>query len=462
MMTLMAIISVMSFICHELMLLAAVGIVISGFSDLAVDLIWIARAAWRRLFIYSRFKPANSETLTPAANAGPIAIFIPAWDESAVIEPMLRHAVASLGVGNWRIYVGAYPNDPDTIAAVSRVESLHVRLVVGDVPGPTTKADCLNTLWKKLEKDEHTEQRRFKAIVLHDAEDVVHPFEVRLFDRMIEHFDLVQLPVLPLIDRHSRWIGGHYNDEFAEHHSKTIVVREAIGAAVPAAGVGCAFSRDMLGRIAAARGGTPFDHDSLTEDYELGLRIGELGGRAAFVRLPVRRNGPVVAVRAHFPATLRAAVRQKARWMTGIALSGWDRLGWNGSIAERWMRVHDRRAPLTALIVLAAYVASSLYGLVWLAQAIFGTAGVEIPPLLQLLVTTGAALMIWRLSMRCFLVTRAYGVGEGIRSIPRAVIGNFIMMMAASRALSLYLEMRRSGTVRWDKTDHHFPDLVAE
>lgn len=458
----MASVAIVAAACRELMLIAATGIVIGGINDLVVDLIWIARTMWRHIFIYRQFPAANSENLAPAAASGPVAIFIPAWDESAVIGHMLRHAASAWGNADWRIYAGAYPNDPGTIAAINAVNSTKIHIVIGDLPGPTTKADCLNTLWARLERDERVEGRRFKAVVLHDAEDVVHPFEIRLFDRMIEHFDLVQLPVLPLIDRRSRWVGGHYNDEFAEHHSKTIVVREAIGAAVPAAGVGCAFERDILGRVAAARGGAPFDHDSLTEDYELGLRIGELGGRAAFVRLPVQRNGPVVAIRAHFPATLRAAVRQKSRWMTGIALAGWDRLGWSGNIAERWMRAHDRRAPLTALILLAAYGSGLLYTFIGIARMLLPVPGVDISPSLRALMTAGAALMAWRLAIRCIFVARAYGFVEGLRSIPRALVGNLVMILAAVRALRLYVEMRRSGIVRWDKTDHHFPEMAAE
>src|SRR3546814_4746345 len=66
---------------------------------------------------------------------------------------------------------------------------------------------------------------------------------------------------------------------------------------------------------------------SWTEDYGIGLRIGALGGRGILARVPEYPGGPVVAVRAYFPATLDAAVRQKARWLFGIALAGWDRTG---------------------------------------------------------------------------------------------------------------------------------------
>src|SRR3546814_16369629 len=98
----------------------------------------------------------------------------------------------------------------------------------------------------------------------------------------------------------------------------------------------------MMDRIVAMNGGRPFDEASITEDYELGLKIGALGGRGIIVRLPAG-TGSVVATREHFPATLDAAVRQKARWLTGIALHGWDRMGWRGSVPEREMRSEERR-----------------------------------------------------------------------------------------------------------------------
>jgi bacteriophage N4 adsorption protein B len=55
------------------------------------------------------------------------------------------------------------------------------------------------------------------------------------------------------------------------------------------------------------------------------------------------------------------------------------------------------------------------------------------------------------------LVARLYGWREGLRSIPRAVVANIIDMMAARRAVGLYLTARRDGVVRWDKTRHDFP-----
>lgn len=445
---------------YELTLFAVIGFIVGGVDDLIVDMIWLVRSLWRRVFVYPFHHRANAGTLAKPESPGRIIVFIAAWDESAVIGRMLDHALKAFDHDNYRIYIGCYPNDRATVAAVRAVGSRYVRLVVGERPGPTTKADCLNTLWHALLHDEAVDGFRAKAVVLHDAEDIVHSAELRVFDTLIERFALVQLPVLPLVDSQSRWISGHYSDEFAEAHGKTIVVREAIGAAIPAAGVGCAFSRDLLARVAAQRGGEPFDRDSLTEDYEIGLRLASFGGRGAFVRLPGAGRHSMVGVRAHFPATLDAAVRQKSRWITGIALAGWDRLGWQGGWAEVWMRLHDRRALIGAVVLLAGYAALVLTSGLWAAHWMFGTARPATTASLDFLLSISGMILLWRLAVRCAFVTFAYGWREGIRAIPRAVIGNVIAIMAARRALWLYLRMRRDGIVRWDKTAHAFPDVM--
>jgi glycosyl transferase family 2 len=439
-------------IMREMALFAAAGFLLLGLGDLGVDLLWIAMRTARR-----RDCPDSADALPAAEAPGLLVLFVPAWDEAAVIGAMLRSTLAACGTGDYRIYVGCYPNDPGTIAAVRALGVARVRLVVGPVPGPTTKADCLNRLWEALLADEAAEGRRAKAVVLHDAEDVVHSAELALFDRLVERFDFVQLPVLPLIDRESRWVGGHYADEFAEAHGKELAVRQALGASLPSAGVGCAFSRSALARIAARSGGLPFDADSITEDYELGLRISEDGGAAAFVRTRAAPGGKMVATREYFPGTIAASVSQKARWIAGIALCGWDRLGWGAGLAERWMRLRDRQSPLAALLLLAGYGALALWLALELRAALTGVRPAPLPPALVLLTFVNLALLAWRLAMRFGFVAAAYGWREGLRSIPRAVVGNVIAILAAREALGRYRAARRTGRPRWDKTHHIFP-----
>jgi adsorption protein B len=442
----------------ELALFAGAGFLLFALNDLAVDLIYFGRRGWRALTIYSRFPRSFASELTaspPPAGRGPIAVFIPAWDESLVIAPMLKATLHRLRHSNYRLFVGYYRNDPATAAAIASVADERIEPVVVDVDGPTTKADCLNHLYDALLVYETDTGAAARAIVFHDAEDLVHPLELALFDRLIDRAGLIQLPVLPLPDPSSPWIAGHYCDEFAEAHIKELVVREAVGAAIPLAGVACAIAREPLASLAALHDGRPFAGGSLTEDYELGLVAGELGLKTMFVRIPAYPGDrAIVASRGHFPSSLGAAVRQKARWLGGIALTGWDRLGWRGGIGERWMRMRDRRGPLAALLLAAAYLAALLWSQMWVAEMLGAPVRLRAGTALAMLLTVNAWLLAWRVLMRAAFTTSAYGWRQGLMSVPRLVVGNIIAMLAAARALAIYV---RNGPPKWDKTRHIFP-----
>lgn len=448
------IIECLAAIVRELALFAAVGFLLLGASDLAVDLIWIS------LKLKRRFVGTTSAGVPGAYRRQDcrLAIFVPAWQEEAVIGRMLARALDVWDGAEFRIFVGCYPNDPATIAAVQRVSDPRVHLVIGPQPGPTTKAANLNALWRTLGAVDPGGQR-FQAVVLHDAEDVVHSAELKLFAGMIDRFDLIQLPVLPLPDRSSRWTAGSYLDEFAENHGKEMVVREALDAGVPSAGVGCAVSREAL-ELLAGPDNAPFDAASVTEDYEMGLKLHALGRTTAFVRLPSGDSGGVVATREHFPADWRSAVKQKSRWIAGIALSGWDRLGWGNSLAERWMRLRDRQALLAALLLVIAYTTMIALPLVAFAADWIGHPVVLITPALATLMMIATGLLVWRLIMRFSFVAASYGLVEGLRSVPRIVVSNVIAMLAAREALARYGRARRSGTSEWGKTAHVFPDRI--
>jgi bacteriophage N4 adsorption protein B len=206
---------------HELALFSAVGILIAGLDDLLIDLIWIARAGWRRLFIYTRHLRADAAAVSEQAD-GRVAVFVPAWREAEVIGPMLATAVTRWGSAAYRIYVGCYSNDPASIAAVHAIASQtdRIRPVLNPRAGPTTKGDNLNAMWRAMLDDEAREGRPFDAVALHDAEDVVHPAEIGIYAALCRRYDLVQLPVLPLIERERGWwaraISSTYADEFSE------------------------------------------------------------------------------------------------------------------------------------------------------------------------------------------------------------------------------------------------------
>jgi adsorption protein B len=118
------------------------------------------------------------------------------------------------------------------------------------------------------------------------------------------------------------------------------------------------------------------------------------------------------------------------------------------------MRMRDRRGPLSALLLVAAYSAALLWSQLWLAEALGARVEARMDPLLSLILMINGALLAWRILMRAGFTASAYGWREGLRSVPRLVIGNVIAMLAAARALSLHLG---GGARRWDKTRHIFP-----
>ncbi|KLE33749.1 glycosyltransferase family 2 protein, partial [Aurantiacibacter luteus] len=245
------------------------------------------------------------------------------------------------------------------------------------------------------------------------------------------------------------------NGQFEESHGKTLVVRSLIGAGIPAAGVGCAFGRGTLETMARRSEDLgPFSHETLTEDYELGIKVASIGGRSTLLRAR-GEDGELVATRAYFPSSLSHAVRQKARWLHGIAFQGWDRLGWNGGLGERWMRMRDRRGPLSAIVLFAGYILLILVVL----HILLNWLGYDIPwkstAVLNLILMANLVSLAWRVVMRFAFTAREYGVIEGLWGVVRLPISNIIAMMAARRGIVSYIRALRGEPAKWDKTEHN-------
>jgi len=432
---------------HEMLLFTAAFFALGVIDELAVDIVYLSK----RLRGQLKATQVSDAELSGGQLAGRAAVFIPAWQESAVIGPTIRHMLASWPQEALRIYVGCYRNDPATIAtvAVAARGDARVRLVVHGEDGPTSKADCLNRLYAALCIDEIRLGEQMRMVVLHDAEDMVDPAALCLLDFSMWRSDFTQLPVLALPQDNSRFIGTHYSDEFAEAHARTMVVRDSLGAAIPGAGVGCAIARRVLAQL----GNEPFASQSLTEDYELGLRVAQMGGQGRFLRCRTK-EGRLVATRAYFPSELPAAVRQKTRWMHGIALQGWDRLGWKGSPVDLWMQLRDRRGPLAAILLAMAYVLVAMSLIAWTLVGLDLVEPLPASPFLKGLLLFNLGGLLLRMVSRAIYSGREYGWRVGLMAIPRLFVSNIISVMAGRRALLAYARTLRGGAVIWDKTEH--------
>ncbi len=203
--------AILDLLLRELLLFAAFWFALGALEDLAIDIIWAARRIYRRIVHYRRRPPMRAHEIPLADNPGLIAVFVPSWQEAAVIGQMLAHCDSVWGGGStaYRIYAGCYANDEAGIEVLS-AQPQSVRAVTVPHDGPTTKADCLNHLWMALIADELVAGEKAKAVLLHDSEDLVHRDELRIVDRLIERQAAIQFPVVPERVPGSRWISGHY------------------------------------------------------------------------------------------------------------------------------------------------------------------------------------------------------------------------------------------------------------
>jgi bacteriophage N4 adsorption protein B len=437
---------------HELLLFAATFFLIGSIDELAVDGAYL----WLRMTGRARTPLVDEAELAGRPLAGRCAVFVPAWQEHQVIAAMIDYALGAWDHDELRLYVGCYRGDTATLSEAMRggAGDPRLRIVVHDAAGPTCKADCLNRLYQALQDDELREGAPARMVVLHDAEDMIDPAALSLLDAAIERWDFVQLPVLALPHPGSPLVSGHYTDEFCEAHGRSMVVRSALGQGLPGAGVGCAIARPWLARLDRARSGAgPFAVGALTEDYELGLQLAALGARSRFLRARTTQ-GRLIATRAFFPTTMASAVRQKTRWLHGIALQGWDRLGWPRSTAGLWMQLRDRRGPLAALLLALAYVLVVVSGV----ELALSSAGVMTPappsPTLQTLLWINLGALLWRLAARAVFTTREFGLAQGLLAIPRVIVSNTVAIVAARRALVAYCRSLRGAPPAWDKTEH--------
>ena len=456
-------------------------IFISSVDDLFVDAWYWVRELYRKLTVQRRYQPLKEEQLL-AVPEKPLAIMVPAWLEYDVIASMLESMVGTLDYKNYMIFVGTYCNDERTKTEVERMRRRYRQLVRVEVPhdGPTCKADCLNWIVQAIFKQNSLQPEPFAGVILHDSEDVLHPLELKYYNYLLPRVDFIQLPVTSLEREWYELVAGTYMDEFAEWHSKDLVVRESLSKMVPSAGVGTCFSRKALEQLSAQTNNQPFNTDSLTEDYDIGARLSRMGMKQIFGKFPVQylvRRKPLfgfgkekmtalsmpLGIREFFPNTFKTAYRQKARWTLGIGLQGWSQVGWEGSLATKYLLFRDRKGLITSFIAILAYVLL-LNFLLFIVAEHLGWWTIYYPSIfsasdwLIVLMVLNTIALILRVSQRSWFVSRIYGWEHGLLAIPRMVVGNFINAMAAARAWRLFITHVITGKpLAWDKTMHDFP-----
>ncbi|GGP23097.1 cyclic di-3',5'-guanylate-activated glycosyltransferase NfrB [Silvimonas iriomotensis] len=484
----MSLLDIFSTYLYGLKLIAitvAVMMLVSGIDDLFIDVVYWCRRFWRWVTIYREHQRLDYTALYEP-DEKPLAIMVPAWHETGVIGKMAELAATTLDYENYHIFVGTYPNDPDTQRDVDEVCARfpNVHKVVCARPGPTSKADCLNNVLDAILQFERRASFEFAGFILHDAEDVISDMELRLFNYLVGRKDLIQIPVYPFERSWTNFTSLSYLDEFAELHGKDVPVREAVAGQVPSAGVGTCFSRRAVIALLAEGDGIAFDVQSLTEDYDIGFRLKAKGMEEVFVRFPVLRedkkpsfgmrllgqvpsSSTVICVREYFPDTLATAVRQKSRWIIGIVYQGFKTHGWTSNMTLNYFLWRDRKGAISNFVSFLASLILIQLSALWLYQHYWPDAYrflsiFEGDRWLVLLLWINFFLMANRMLQRIIFVTGYYGIGQGLMAIPRLFWGNIINFLANWRALSQIIAQGDPRRVAWDKTTHDFPSVGGE
>ena len=444
----------------------AVCILVCGLDDLFLDLV-IAWNWFRCRFLGApQIAPPSDSELgrTPEKR---IAVFVPLWREYRVIGQMLEHNLASIRYSNYDFFIGAYPNDELTADAVREAEARFPNIHLGLCPhdGPTSKADCLNWIYQRMLIHEQRHGVRFDIVVLHDAEDLVHPEELRWINYYIGSFGMVQIPVLPLPAPARKVTQGVYCDEFAEYQSRDIPARQLLGGFIPSNGVGTGYARWALEKLAELESNRVFDPGSLTEDYDAGFRLHRLGCPQRFV--PIRLvGGEPVATRECFPDGIRQSLKQRTRWVTGIALQAWERHGWKAGARQAYWLWRDRKGLVGNPVTLLAN-AVLLYGLAtWLWSrhmgGEWGLARAAGRPAASFLLAATLFLGLERVAVRSGCVARLYGWRSALSVPLRVFWANSINFLATAWALGRYTaSWARGRPLGWVKTEHSYPSRAA-
>ena len=423
---------------------------LSSFDDALIDLLafGIARsslAARRRI---------SAEVSAEIPTTG---VFVANWHEEDVLARMVEGNLARIAVPTVRLYLGVYPNDTgtrDVAMALTKKYPERVRVIVNTLPGPTSKGQMLNEMFRQV----YGASEPPEMAVLHDSEDVIDPRTFEVYATYAADHDFIQVPVFSLNSTDRSMVAATYMDEFAERHTREMIVRNALGAMIPSAGVGTCLTRRLIEHFLRIRG-TVLMTGCVTEDYILGIEAKRAGFKAAFAAVSAddRQGLDYVATREFFPKSLAASIKQKTRWVYGINFEATRKLGWAGDAWDRYFFARDRKGVVTNFL--------PPLSLIFLTLLFFGvadpsTASPEVQDLLSLSVSVNIGFLALRYLVRVQACHQVYGFWDPLGISLRWPVALYINMAAVWRAWKIYLGESAFARrpIVWSKTAHEIPE----
>jgi adsorption protein B len=387
----------------------------------------------------------------------PTAVFVANWHEADVLGKMVEGNLARIPIAAVRLYLGVYPNDADTLNVALDLAKKHperVRVVINSLPGPTSKGQMLNEMFRQVfSADDGPE-----LVVLHDSEDVIDPRTFSIYAAYAQHNDYIQVPVFSLTSTHRSLVAATYMDEFAERHTREMVVRDAVGAMIPSAGVGTCMTKRVIRHFIDERGSVLMN-GCVTEDYILGVEVKRAGFRSAFAAVSADdgRAFDFVATREYFPSGLMASIKQKTRWVYGICFEGMHQLGWGGDPWDVYFFIRDRKGLITNFLPPIAFALMIGWLMGWIDSS-------EMPesliPIFEISIAMNLLALVLRFIVRVIASGQVYGKIDLLGIAERWPVAAIVNFVAVFRAWKTYLTEAEFGTkpIVWSKTAHEVPD----
>ena len=330
-----------------------------------------------------------------------------------------------------------------------------VKVIVNRLPGPTSKGQMLNEMFAQVFSTDDAPE----LVVLHDSEDVIDARSFAVYAAYAQENDFIQAPVFSLNRGKGAIVASTYMDEFAERHTRELIVRDAVGAAIPSAGVGtCVTKTPHQAFPGDARTGADVRH------RHRGLhpwhRSQALQGSSRHSPLSRATLTTVwtSSLRANiFPKTLEASIKQKTRWVYGINFEAFCKLGWTGDPWDFYFFLRDRKGMITSFLppISAALLGLMLLGYVELADFPEPMGDVVI---VSMWINFFA--LITRYVVRVISGYEVYGKYDWIGIAMRWPAALYINMAAVYRAWKTFLGESELATkpIVWSKTVHDIPD----
>lgn len=434
-------------------------LVVASLDDLIIDVLLRWKKVDDSISLFEGADPAFSDAQSEAE----IAVFVANWHEADVLEPMISGNIANLPLTGYRFVLGVYPNDYETLAAAKRLEANYpskVSVIVNRLTGPTSKGQMLNEMFSQtFDKGKCPPE----LVVIHDSEDLISAKSFDVFRAMAAESALIQIPVFSLDSRQRSLVGASYMEEFAERHTGEMILRSQLGAFVPSAGVGTGLRRDLIEHMLDVRG-LVMQSGCVTEDYILGAEAHAAGFKTTFAafRDPSLPDHPIIATLEYFPKDFSASVKQKSRWVYGIAFESAARLGWNMSGWDLFFSYRDRKGSVANFLPFLSFMILC-WGLYL--QPDFSKLGPFVSGLLVSVLALNTANVLIRYASRASAMHRVYRYYDLIGIVLRWPVSLVVNAAATVRAWRTYIVESgfASRSVSWAKTAHELPvsfDLV--